>query len=345
MLENLLLDIDELIDNLSDEWTKNSDSKFNTNAFQNKHLVGENYMCCCPFHAESRPSFGILNSYPYVWNCFVCGGGSLYSLVAHVLRIPIEEAEQYLLSNYYVADIKERPKIDIASILDGTEGKGRASHPDDVLSTLSEQIHPYLYSRGFTNKTINKYEIRYDKETNSIAFPVRASDGSLRFIKKRLIHTKQFLNEEGKYKRDIVYGLYYLLKANEVVPEIYLNESETDTMACYQKRLPAGAVLGRFLFKEQVTELLKAGVKTVNLFYDNDLHGLRAAYQSYQLLRKTPVKVNMIMYPGYSFGIDTFDIENIAYKDANDLLIAGKLTEIRKVPFEICNVNWKKIIE
>lgn len=33
-------------------------------------------------------------------------------------------------------------------------------------------IHPYMYNRKLTDEVINKFKIGYDKETDSIVFPV-----------------------------------------------------------------------------------------------------------------------------------------------------------------------------
>lgn len=352
-LESIFLDIDEMLEDLQVEWVNHSEYEYNPSAFSKLKSAGDNYMCCCPFHVESNPSFGILKEYPYTWNCFGCGrSGTLPQLVAHAMELASPEnamgevyGEQYILKNYAIIDAKERPKIDINSILDGKDADRRVSHLESEIHGFVGKRHPYLYSRGFSERTLAKYEVGYDEVARAMAFPVRTSKGKIRFIKRRFVDRKGFLNETNLDKKDIIYGLYYLLQAREVIPEIFLNESETDTMACYQGRLPAGAILGRILFQEQVIELQKAGVKVANLFYDNDLYGLRAAYQSYRMLSKTPIRVNMILYPGVRFGIDTLDEEEVLFKDANDLLKANLLSQIEIVPFETCGINWSKIVE
>lgn len=191
----------------------------------------------------------------------------------------------------------------------------------------------YMFQRGFTQRTLDKYEVGYDPVAEAVTFPVRASDGRLRFISKRFVSRKGFLNESGIDKKDIVYGLYYIKQSPKKITEIYLNESATDTMSCYQGKLPAGAILGRILFKEQVKELIKAGIKTVNLFLDNDLHGLDATIKAYELIaRMSPIVVNVVIYPGGHYGIHGFN--DMVFKDANDLLKAGNLGAIKVVPYE-----------
>jgi DNA primase len=91
--------------------------------------------------------------------------------------------------------------------------------------------------------------------------------------------------------------------------------------------------MGRILFKEQVNELLKAGVETVNLFYDNDFRGQEAILKSYNLLATTPIKVNVVKYPIH-FGIEEINPDKIPYKDANDLLRMKMFNGITVVSYE-----------
>ena len=200
-------------------------------------------------------------------------------------------------------------------------------------SQLGTNIKMYKSFTLAVEKPEHDYSIGYDEDIGAITFPVRTTDGTARFIKRRLVASKRFLNETDVAKKDIVYGLYYILRAGITPTEIYLNESETDTMSSYQGGYLAGAILGRILFKEQVMELLKAGVKTVNLFFDNDKAGVECTLRSYQLLSKTPIHVNVVKYPGLRYGIDTVDATEIKYKDANDLLKAGIIKNIEVVPY------------
>jgi len=347
-LETLFLDIDEILEDLEIEWRNNSQFSYNPTAFQKVKSSGDNFMFCCPFHVENNPSCGILKEYPYTFNCFGCGhSGTLPQLVAHVLELPTEvHAEMYILKNYASISVKERPHLDIDLILDGGRHKDKiVSHLESELKQFVGKRHPYFYSRGFTERTLCKYEIGYDEKKQAMVIPVRASNGNLRFFKYRFVDRKGFLNEKNLYKKDIVYGLYYLLQAHGNVSSLFLTESETDTMSCYQSKLPAGAILGRILFNEQIRELLKAGVKEVNLFYDNDIYGLRCAYQSYNSLIKYPIRVNMVKYPGAMFGVNTWNQEEISCKDANDLLQRGLIGQIEVVPFERFHIDWSKIMK
>ena len=123
-------------------------------------------------------------------------------------------------------------------------------------------IHPYMYKRGFTNKVIKLYELGYDSETNSIVFPVRDSEGNIRFLQRRSITGKYFLNDKGVDKRDVLYGLYYILKSGVKLKEVTLVESATDVISCYLNGLAAVALMGRYLYDEMIPQLARTDQST-----------------------------------------------------------------------------------
>lgn len=337
LLSSYQLDIEEVIDDLRGYWLERDISRYNASAFSKVTNKGENIMFLCPFHDDgNNPACGVETSYPYRFNCFGCGtGGSLAQLVAHAVGLPNELlGMQFIMKNYLVVGgSRERRPIDMESILDGGNKKDRVrSLPEEEALRFTKKRHSYIYGRGFSEQTIRKYEVGFDEESQAITFPVRTSKGLVRFIKKRFVSRKGFLNEKGIDKKDIVYGLYYILQAPKPITEIYLNESETDTMSCYEGRLAAGAILGRILFVEQIRELIRAGIKTVNLFFDNDKAGVECTIRAYYLISKhSAIRVNVVLYPTRQYGIT--DIEEQKFKDSNDLLKANLLGSISVIPY------------
>ncbi|MGA4519295.1 toprim domain-containing protein, partial [Solibacillus silvestris] len=303
---------------------------------------------CCPYHDETHPSGGITKEYPYVYNCFGCGStANITQLVAYALGYKsLLVAEHYITRNYLTISVKDRKPLDIESLLDDRGQSRKVSiHEDDVTKFLQKR-HSYMYRRGFCDKTLDKYEIGYDEQQDAITFPVRTSKGDVRFIKRRFVQQKGFMNQSGIDKKDIVYGLYYIKQAQKPIHTIFLNESETDTMACYESGMAAGAILGRILFKQQVKELLKSGIKTVNLFFDNDRHGVECTIKSYFLLTElTPIKVNVVIYPEGHYAIDCTG--ETVYKDANDLLKANRMQDIQVIPVEqfMAMLNYRNLLD
>jgi DNA primase len=337
IFSTLYIDIEEVLSELKVYYEETGQAQYNSTALTKIKVSGDNLMCCCPYEAENNPSFGILTSYPYTFQCFSCGKtGNLPQLVAHCCGFKNEVvAEHFLLKNLVMLSADQRPKLDLDDILDKRSRDRRCSHLEEEMTQFVGKRHPYMYSRGFRESTLNKYEIGYDEYSQSMVIPIRTSNGNIRFMKRRFVNRKGFLNETNLDKKDIIYGLYYIKQAKTSITEIAINESETDTMACYQGGIPAGAILGRIVFKEQVVELMKADIKVVNLFLDNDYWGVRATLQAYNtIVSNSPIRVNVVKYPCQRYGVDTLDEEEISFKDANDLLKANMIGQINRITFD-----------
>lgn len=279
--------------------------KSNRNAFEKLKLRNGWYMCCCPFHEENRPSFGISTDYPYSFNCFACKEkGTLEELVSRVMLVsPLQAIKIIKENSVYSA----RNNIRVHEILNAED---IPYVDEELVEKYKKKRHSYMYSRGFSDYTLTKYEIGYDEETDTITFPVRDLSGGVRFIQRRAVGSKQFFNESNLRKKDVLYGLYYIVKSPKLIREVYLVESATDVLACYEMGLPAVAVLGSVLFEPQVTQLMRAGINKVNIFFDNDKYGEHGANLAYSLLKKYPIAVSFVEYL-------------TDHKDPNDVLLGG----------------------
>lgn len=307
------VDIESLLDDLRAAWVNSEKYRYNDTAFTKQKPSGNSIQFCCPFHHEKRPSCGIMLDYPYGYHCFTCDeSGNLIQLVSYVFDVNALEAMQLLMRSHVAGG--ERKKINIEKYLKGG-GKEYTPVPEELIEKYKNKRHTYLYSRGFSERTLKTYEIGYDVSTNMITIPVRDSKGIPRFIKRRYIHNKRYYNDEVP-RKDILYGLYYIIKSGKRIQEISVTEGEFDVLACYESGIPAVGLLGRKLFEEQVLELMKANIKKVNLFFDNDKQGQKGALQAYELLQKTPIQVTFTLYPSSSC------------KDPNDLLIHHLFDEI-----------------
>lgn len=324
ILSSLYLPIEDLVETLRMNWPDNAASSHNPLAFSKRKVCESNIMFCCPMHEESTPSCSLKTSPPYVWYCFGCeASGNVTQLVAYVLGLRGEvQALQFLLREYAVTEVDKRPSLDMDALLE--QRKQEHVITEEEVRKYTEQAHHYMRGRGLSEHTLKRYEIGFDSERREVVFPVRTSAGRVRFLARRSVDSKRFHNASGVYKKDLVYGLYYILQSGRGFDEIWLTESAIDTLSCYQARLPAGAVLGRTLFKEQVQELMRAGIKHVHLFFDNDTAGKEGALEAHNLITSmSPIRVSRVVYP------------NTAVKDANDLLRAGLLRGIPSAPFSI----------
>lgn len=322
-------DIVYLLNYLKDVWGKSDRYLVNPSAFEGIRKVGKSYMFCCPVHSETKPSCGIMSEYPFGWHCFGCGDhGSLAKLVSIVIG-GTEIYGEYFIEKLFYIDKGVEPPLKIKSLKHDIEILVKNRIERDAKNTCVNEKgilkykgirHPYMYQRGFNDRAIDKYELGYDDSTKSIVFPVRDHKGEIRFLQRRSVYGKSFYNDVGIYKKDILYGLYYIIQSQKHIDEIYLVESATDVISCYINKMPAVALMGRKFYDEMIQPLKVAYIRKINLFLDNDNPGWEAMEEIYHKLIKLGFEVTLPIYVN-------------GYKDANELLIANKLNEVR-----FCNV-------
>lgn len=321
-----------LLEKLREQWENSDRFEENPTAFKDIERVGNSYMFCCPVHNESRHSCGIMLDYPHGWNCFSCDAhGSIYSLVSHVVGGSEVHAEYFINKLFYMDSGIQKP-FEINKVLHKMQGLKEGRTPTKHLSeeeglAYTGIIHPYMYQRGFTNKAINKYELGYDQSTGSIVFPVRDHEGKIRFLQRRSVLGKHFHNERGVDKKDVLYGLYYILKSEKRVKEVTIVESATDVISCFLNGIAAVALMGRYLYDEMIPLILRLRLRNINLFLDNDKAGREATEITAKKLYK------------YGFNVRKCNW-TVDYKDANEVHLARAMDSITFVP-----VNLKRSLE
>jgi len=307
MINTLYLNIEEVLKQLK-SYVKN-----NPNAFTKIRYTDKDIMCCCPYHEDYKPSFGISKEPPYMFHCFGCGAsGTIEKLI-------YDFTGSTNIYNFISVSSFNKPKIDLDKLF---ETQQEEQYEEIKYEKYKGKYPKLLLDRGLTVYTLSKYEVYFDGEY--IVIPVRDIYGRVRFLKKRKLFEKVYLNSKNIKKTDILYGLYYLINSPKKFDSIYLVEGEFDTMACYQAGKPACAVMGNKLFKEQAEQIVRY-FKAVNLFFDNDEAGREGMKKAYELIltNKYPLKVNVVVYPS-----------NL-YKDANELLKVNIMNKITLVPAEV----------
>lgn len=312
-MDRYFVNIEEVLEDLEDEWVKNSNYRYNPTAFTKKKVNSFNINMCCPYHNETKPSFGISTEYPYLFNCFSCGAsGELITLIADVYEIDYLKAYRKVIRDYSTITF---------NVSEEEQEEGGVT--EEEIFNYRKKKHSYIETRGISDYTLQKYEVGYDEENYSITFPVRDLYGKPLFIIKRNVSNKFYHIPKGAPKKDSLYGLNYLYgKVNEV----FIVEGTIDVLSCYEARLPAVGLMGRTLSRNQLKLLQLAGISKVILFLDNDRWGVKGNLDAYRLISKTPIRVEVVEYPE-QWGIDAVD--GIKYKDPNDLLRGDRLKDIK----------------
>lgn len=130
---------------------------------------GSNYTACCPFHNEKSPSFNV-NPTRQIYKCFGCGkAGDAVKFVMDIENVGYGEALRYLAKKYSI-EIEEQEQT--------PEDLLRQNERESLLIVLNfaktffrETLQnteegksiglSYFRERGFTNPTIDAFELGY----------------------------------------------------------------------------------------------------------------------------------------------------------------------------------------
>lgn len=231
--------------------------------FVNLRRRGANYVGLCPFHNEKTPSFSVSKA-KGICKCFSCGkGGSPVNFIMEHEQLSYYEALKYLAKKYHI-EIQER-------VLTDTEREAQSEREsmlivNEYASTFFEENLyntqdgkeiglSYFYERGFSDKTIKKFQLGYSLETRKSLYSAATAQG----------YNSKFLFATGLCIDDTHGGGYDRFKGRVMFPVLNV----------------AGKVIafgGRTLKKD----LAKYVNSPESLIYkkSNELYGLYQAKQS-----------------------------------------------------------------
>jgi DNA primase len=269
--------------------------------------TGSDIMCTCPFHANGRehnPSCGVskyektVNGKHYeagTVHCFTCGyTADLPQFIADMLGLSNSLAGYKWLVGKYNYSSREREPIDL-NLYRGQDQK--ASSMDEELVDRynkallnSWEACEYLHKRKLASWILEAYKLGFDTEDNTVLFPVRGMDGKVAFYKGRSIVGKHFYNAKDIDKSSKIFGLWELCSGHFswglTTPdmEIWITESEIDTLSLISQGLPAIAIMGSHISEAQCKELERSPFRRFVLATDNDEAGRKGASQIKRLL-------------------------------------------------------------
>jgi len=268
--------------------------------------TGNSVMGNCPFAPylhddgyDRKPSFGILIDRTSAFHCFGCGvkGRLMYlpTLLSYYSGEYNQELARFIndndLSDDYCNDITE----------------SRTNHA--LIRTLFYTLPPAEPHIGLTKEDITMWEIKYDKEKNSLVFPVYDLNNNLVALKGRNLTKKSFFYYDGSssVKKD---GLWYGMNRTSMTRrKIVLCEGERDVIFLSRKGVTAWGCLGS-LSKEQITTIKKSPNAFV-LFFDNDSSG---ESMRDEIIKQCKLFNELYVIADYS-----------GYKDPADVVRYGKL--------------------
>jgi len=247
-----------------------------------RHANG-NYICHCPFHEDSHPSFAVHDE-TGAWICYSgCGEGNLTALVMRALGANAKSAKRWL------ADVPSPLKTGCPELPLWSDRVTEHVGPPEF--HYEEGVtHRYMLERGFTMQTLAKFRIGWDKVRQSIVIPVFWEGVRLGLIYRNI---PPLTADEPKYeytphlpKSDILFGLEHTRASADTSFHLILTEGPMDCMWLHQCGY-AGAVsiLGMHISKAQA-KLIQSFTYNVILAFDADKAGWAARKQAHKVLNR-----------------------------------------------------------
>lgn len=279
----------DLIDILEDLRAYSKGNYFSKGFKKTEKSIG----CQCPFHKdgkESKISSGFLKE-SNTFHCFTCNKN--YYIGEVITYITDEKPYVWLnkryngvrkLSTSFEKTVERKTNRKLIFNL-----KKEKTYLEESELDKYRQFHPYMFERGLTKEIIKRFKIGYDKESDSIVFPIRDEKGRLLFVAKRSVKSK-FFNypenvEKPLYALDEIYKDLYNGKEIE---EIYIVESILDALTVWKYGKHAIALNGLGTEK-QYKMIEKLPFRSIILALDNDEHGQKGC-------SKIKNKVNKLFY-------------------------------------------------
>jgi DNA primase len=335
----------------------------------------------CPVHelgeTGHKPSVDVHLVTGY-WNCFSCpAAGDIIDLgVVALGDVPFEErikkdkmTKRWLAArgkihkllqpddpNAITASIQRRLRTARATVKESSGTKASFEPMIPSLDAYEFRYPRFLKDRGFSKKTLKRWNIRYAVEatlfkedgktftiTNAVAIPIFDHDGELVGWCYRATEKSESWFQNVRYIytpgiTDVLSHLWFGMHLQKPSKEITVCEGALDAIWCDQNKIPAVAILG-----SQVKQLPKTRAlmdfRRVVLFTDRDLAGTTTAYHLGNALQERGVGVSVCRYQSWMMR-RTLDAEGnpVPAKDAQDLCpLDIELVHLRAIPF----MTWK----
>lgn len=276
-------------------------------------------ICTCPFHKdgkESHPACFVLNTKESdleygTFHCFACGEkGPLAKLIGKCYGSNAEFGKNWLVENFSSSIIEQ------TEYLEKIEEKKKKYLEESVLETFeydNEEALDYLINKRHLHKDIiNKFQIGFEKSTNSVTFPCWDEHGRLVGIFKRNIYTKFFTIP--KIEQKPIYLLNYVIENG--ITSVVVCESQINALTLWGWGIPAIALFGTGS-TYQYKILNRCGIRKFILAFDGDTAGEVGANR-FLLNISDECMVSRIIIP------TGMDVNDLAYEEFRSLPIVHK---------------------
>jgi len=306
---------------------------------------GVNYVGLCPFHNEKTPSFSVSPS-KGIYKCFGCGeAGNAVNFVMKHEHFTYPEALKNLAEKYGIPieETESSPEQKEAQSLRESYqiiNDFANEYFKDILHNNEEGKSvglSYFRERGYTNETINKFELGYCLNTQDtftqtaikkgykidflkalglttsngndfyrerVIFPIHSVAGKVigfgaRVLKQGEKTAKYFNSPESEiyHKSKVLYGLFQAKTAIRKEDNCFLVEGYTDVIALSQAGIENVVSSSGTSLTVEQIRLIKRHTPNITLLYDGDQAGIKAAMRGMGLILEEDLNVKVVQFP------------------------------------------------
>lgn len=305
--------------------------------FEDVKVSGDTARASCKIHNGNNPTSFVVNTDIGMWYCHSgdCGGGDIIALVMKMENISYRQAikriEDLFKVNVGLSGIaKSKQENEVNKWIQYMKSKVNvAKHSEYTLN--ASNIKNINRIRDFKKETIDAFGVYFAGEVtlinkqnspyklyNRIVFPIICDEKqvgvSLRKTSKD--DFPKWLHQPKHIQVSKLLYNYDSVKGNDVIVVV---EGAYDVMAFYEIGIPACAVFGSSISKQQYRMLMKTGADLVFAF-DGDNAGRKALHQAKAMFKN---KAN-ISYIYFNEGEDSESISReelyIRYKERKKLI-------------------------
>ncbi|MGI6363413.1 MAG: DnaB-like helicase C-terminal domain-containing protein [Bacillota bacterium] len=287
--------------------------------------TGRIHQGICVLHPDSStPS---LTVYPDTqsYYCFGCkSGGSIIEFVKAHYNYDFFEAINFL-AQYAGIDIKAEDTPQAKARRERIKTNERAVLASQKQLLSAGLAREYLKSRGFSQETIDAFDIGYDASENSIVIPLKDGYGKTVGFSRRFLEPgqgpkyKNSKNDEVFNKGRILYNLDNARK--HAGSSLLVLEGYFDVLSAWQSGYKNSVAICKDTLTEDqaslITKVCKG--KKVILVPDNDETGIRSVLANRDLLRARDPSLHIQVAPPPE-----------GCKDLNDVLLTSGEEGVRK---------------
>jgi len=263
--------------------------------FQHIKPSGSQLRACCALHGGDNPTSFTINKRTGYFFCHTnCGGGDIYDCIMGVLECNFADAVRWLADLQGVTVDWDNEEIDENYFRDEAMKFMESMTSKKVPKILpSFDTSKYTFSgvseyRGYSQETINHWGLRYCENADlegRIVMPIEDYDKRIVGVTGRATrddHTSKFLHRpRNLHTGSVLTGLGRNLEWIQEKSECIVIEGIFDCAKFWDSGIKNVACpIGTFFTDQYIMQLIKAGVTSVVLAFDNDgagRNGIRKA--------------------------------------------------------------------